>query len=371
MEKHKILIIDDEVENLNLLRRTFIRDYTVFMSENASEALNFLDEKKGEISLIISDQRMSPMSGTEFFKVVEKKYPDIMKILLTAYTDVEALVDAINDGKVYKYVTKPWDPEEFKLTVKRALEVFELTKENKILFKDLAQKNVELKQLKEYTDERVEEERLRISRELHDETCQTLASLNVSMEICMRMLRSNLEQDKVDQITQNILNMREQLKEAIQQVRRISMDLRPAELDSLGFISTVNQFVNRYRQLPNTPEVMINVIGDIITLPQKLELSLFRIIQECLNNIRKHAQATNVEVNLDFKETTLDVYVIDNGKGFELPGHLEDLLQEGHLGLVGMNERVKQYNGTFNIQSKAGEGSTIKVSVPCIGGTYQ
>lgn len=371
MVKHKILIIDDEVENLNLLRRTFIRDYTVHMSESASDALKFLDEQAGNISLIISDQRMAPMSGTEFFKIVSEKYPDIMKILLTAYTDIEALVDAINNGQVYKYVTKPWDPEEFKITVKRALEVYDLTNENKLLLKDLAQKNAELKKLKDYTDERVEEERLRISRELHDETCQTLASLNVNMEICLRMLKANLEQDKVDQIKQNILNMREQLKEAIQQVRRISMDLRPAELDSLGFISTVNQFVNRYKLLPNTPEVQINVIGEIVTLPQKLELSLFRIIQECLNNIRKHAQASTVEVKLEFKETTLDVYVIDDGKGFKLPDHLEDLLQEGHLGLVGMKERVKQYNGTFDILSSSEKGSTIHVCVPSIGGMFE
>jgi signal transduction histidine kinase len=370
MSKHKILIVDDEVENLNLLRRTFIREYKVHTADNAQEALRLLDDNP-DISLIISDQRMAGMTGTELFKEVVDKNIEAMKILLTAYTDVEALVDAINTGKVYKYVTKPWDPEEFKLTVKRALEVYELTQENKQLLKDLAQKNAELKKMKDYSEERVEEERLRISRELHDDICQSLASLNLSMEIILRMLKPGLEQSNIDTIKDNLLTMREQIKATSQRVRRISMDLRPAELDSLGFVPTIEQFINRFNKYDDTPNVQLNVTGNIVSLPQKLELAMFRLIQECLNNIKKHAYAKTVDITLLYNNDKLDITVQDDGKGFNLPDNLNILLQEGHLGLIGMQERVNQFNGDLKITSTLDKGTTVLVSVKSTGGTFE
>lgn len=370
MAKHKILIVDDEVENLNLLRRTFIRDYNVYTADNAKDALTILEEKPS-ISLVISDQRMAGMSGTDLFKEVALINPEILKILLTAYTDVEALVDAINDAQVYKYITKPWDPEDLKITVKRALEVYDLEQENKRLLKDLSEKNLQLRRMKEYTEERIEDERLRISRELHDDICQSLASFNVSMEICMRMLHPDLPFDKIESVKQNMIAMREQIKNTSQQVRRISMDLRPAELDSLGFISTVEQLITRYNNQPNTPYAEMKVIGDVVTLPQKLELAMFRLIQECLNNTKKHANASKVDINLNFCENQLEMLICDDGIGFKMPVSLTDLLQDGHMGLVGMQERVNQFNGSFEITSAPGEGTCVKVIVKCIGGTYE
>lgn len=370
MAKQKMLIIDDEVENLNLLRRTFIREYSVYSADNAKDALIILNEKPG-ISLIISDQRMAEMTGTEFFKTIAKDRPDIMKILLTAYTDMEALVEAINEGQIYKYITKPWDPEELKLTIKRAFEVYDLEQENKRLLSDLAIKNAELQKMKDYTNERVEEERLRISRELHDDICQSLASLNINMEICMRLLKPDLAEDKMNAIKDNLITTREQIKDTSQRVRRISMDLRPAELESLGFVSTVEQFVNRYNSMLNTANVELKVIGNVVTLPQKLELAMFRLIQECLNNAKKHANATNISIDLEFDSDTLNINIIDNGIGFELPEHLGNLLQKGHLGIVGMTERVNQLGGKLKIRSKPGEGTKINVIIQTLGGTFE
>lgn len=369
MNKHKILIVDDEVENLNLLRRTFIRDYIVNIATNGKEAIKVLDENPG-ISLIISDQRMSIMTGIELFKEVESQNKDIIKILLTAYTDVEALVGAINEGNVYKYITKPWDPEELKLTIKRAIEVYELTQENKQLLKDLAQKNAILTKMKDYSNERVEEERLRISRELHDDICQSLASTTLNMEICMKLLGSEKIQEKIDTIKEQIISTREQIKLVSKRVRRISMDLRPAELESLGFVSTIEQFINRYNGTKDTPKVNLYVTGEIITLPQKRELAMFRLIQECLNNIKKHAKANTVDLILHFEDETLEITVKDDGVGFEIPENLNILIQNGHLGLVGMNERVTQLNGKFNIISSPGNGTTTNVKIKSTGGTF-
>jgi len=125
--KPKILVVDDETDNLDLLYRTFYRDYTVLRAESGSEALTLL-EQEGEVAVIISDQRMPSMSGTEFLSLTAKQYPDIIRIILTGYTDVGDLVEAINAGKVFKYVTKPWDDEELKALVRQAVDTHNVLK---------------------------------------------------------------------------------------------------------------------------------------------------------------------------------------------------------------------------------------------------
>ncbi|MEG5001929.1 response regulator [Microcoleus sp. B4-D4] len=125
--KLKILIVDDEPDNLDLLYRTFHRDYKVFRAESGPAALEIL-AKEGEVAVIISDQRMPKMSGTEFLSLTAAQYPDVIRIILTGYTDIEDLVEAINAGKVFKYVTKPWDAEELKTIVTQAVETHNILK---------------------------------------------------------------------------------------------------------------------------------------------------------------------------------------------------------------------------------------------------
>ena len=119
--KPKILVVDDEPDNLDLLYRTFYRDYKVLRANSGPAALDLLAQE-GEVAVIISDQRMPMMSGTEFLSLTATQYPDIIRIILTGYTDVEDLVEAINAGKVFKYVTKPWEAEELKVVVRQALD---------------------------------------------------------------------------------------------------------------------------------------------------------------------------------------------------------------------------------------------------------
>ncbi|WP_414623309.1 response regulator [Calothrix sp. CCY 0018] len=125
--KPKILVVDDEPDNLDLLYRTFYREYKVLRATSGPDALELL-AKEGDISVIISDQRMPMMSGTEFLSLTATKYPDIIRIILTGYTDVEDLVEAINAGKVFKYVTKPWEAEELKAVVRQALDTHNVLK---------------------------------------------------------------------------------------------------------------------------------------------------------------------------------------------------------------------------------------------------
>jgi len=127
--------VDDEIPNLRLLRRVLSGEHDIIEAQGGAEALEVL---KGEyVSLIITDQRMPAMTGVQLLEQSIVVCPDTIKILLTGYTDVQALVDAINAGSVYKYIAKPWDADELKLTVRRALEAFELKETNDRLLAEL------------------------------------------------------------------------------------------------------------------------------------------------------------------------------------------------------------------------------------------
>lgn len=127
-KKPRMLVVDDEPDNLDLLYRTFRRDFKVLRAESGAEALEVLSQE-GEVAVIISDQRMPEMKGTEFLSKTVPDFPDTVRIILTGFTDVEDLVDAINAGQVYRYITKPWDPEELKHVVERASETYDLIKQ--------------------------------------------------------------------------------------------------------------------------------------------------------------------------------------------------------------------------------------------------
>ena len=124
----KLMVVDDEADNLDLLYRTFRRDFDVFKADSGFKALQILDEQ-GEMAVIISDQRMPRMNGTEFLSRTVERFPDTIRILLTGYTDVEDLVGAINSGQVFKYITKPWSPRDLKNTVLQASETYRVVKQ--------------------------------------------------------------------------------------------------------------------------------------------------------------------------------------------------------------------------------------------------
>lgn len=124
----KLMVVDDEPDNLDLLYRTFRREFRVFKADGAKKGLEILD-KEGEMAVIISDQRMPLMNGTEFLSKTVDRFPDTIRILLTGYTDVEDLVEAINSGKVFKYITKPWSPEQLRAIVQQAADTYRVLKQ--------------------------------------------------------------------------------------------------------------------------------------------------------------------------------------------------------------------------------------------------
>lgn len=139
-----ILALDDEQSSLNAIQRTLRRDYEIFLSLNGHSALEIL--KQQEVAVILADQRMPQMTGVEFFNKAQEIQPEAMRILITGYTDVETIVQAINQGQVFYYINKPWEPEELSIIVRRATDQYRLVKENRRLMAELAEANKKLHQ---------------------------------------------------------------------------------------------------------------------------------------------------------------------------------------------------------------------------------
>jgi two-component system response regulator HupR/HoxA len=139
-----ILVVDDEQASLNAIQRTLRKDFEIILALNGFSALEVL--KKQEIAVILADQRMPELSGVELFQKALHIQPDTVRVLITGYMDIEAIIQAINDGQVYYYINKPWEPDELRLIMKRAAERYTLIKENERLLQELQQANLKLQQ---------------------------------------------------------------------------------------------------------------------------------------------------------------------------------------------------------------------------------
>lgn len=142
MNDIRVLYLDDEPNNLTAFKASFRRDFLVLTTESASEAREIL--AKQEIHIIISDQRMPEMTGIEFFESILNEYPGPIRMLLTGYADINAVIDAINKGQVFKYFSKPWDDNDLRENIIKAYEIYRLRKDNRILTDKLVDVNHKL-----------------------------------------------------------------------------------------------------------------------------------------------------------------------------------------------------------------------------------
>lgn len=205
----------------------------------------------------------------------------------------------------------------------------------------------------------ISEERHRIAREIHDGIAQDLASLRYRMEAWKTLLG-----DGSPRLPAELDRAREILANNIREVRRSIFELRPLELDEAGFFEALQQHVTAFGELHDI-QVSLRVLGARDRLPHHLELVLFRIIQEALNNVGKHAHAAQVQVTLDLRTDHLVRLLIqDNGVGFD-PANLGDVVAHGHVGLTQMRERVENQKGSFELHAQPGRGTEIQVTLPC------
>jgi diguanylate cyclase (GGDEF)-like protein len=143
--KYRVLVVDDEVENLQAFLLNFRSEFTIETADSGAAALSMLRQR--DFALIISDQRMPRMSGVDLLEKTVASHPHLIRIIITGYTDNESLISAINQGRIHRYITKPWKPDELQITLKRAIERFALDAHNRQLVAELRREKAELKRM--------------------------------------------------------------------------------------------------------------------------------------------------------------------------------------------------------------------------------
>ncbi|MBK8988719.1 MAG: HAMP domain-containing protein [Chloroflexi bacterium] len=256
--------------------------------------------------------------------------------------------EAVGQGD-FQQTIQPWAGDE----------IGELTEAFNAMTADLSraeQERAERDQLRSQLLEKViaaqEEERRRIARELHDETGQSLTSLMVHLQMVNQQCPLPETREQLD-------GVRTLLAQTLDNVHNLALELRPSVLDDLGLAAALRRYVRDY-QARYPLEVDLEVMGLAERLPQGVETAVYRIIQESLTNIARHAQATTASVLLEQRGGRLRAIVEDDGVGFD-PAAVNG---SGRLGLYGMRERAELLNGTLTIESEPGQGTSIFIEVP-------
>jgi PAS domain S-box-containing protein len=304
---------------------------------------------------------------------------------LTGYTQKELtsttlyeLFSGVSQGKVRQLFSDKMErmtvggTEEVRLTRKDGSEAFIELRISPLLRGDeviglqvIAQDVTEERQLQqnmEYYIKQVtraqEDERSRISRELHDDTAQALATLSRGLDSLITR-----EKKLMKPVKERLEKLQEMADSALEGVRRFSQDLRPSILDDLGLIPALEWLITDLEKSYDIKS-KVGITGSSRRLAPEIELTVFRIAQEVLSNVRRHSQASAVEMTLDFGADALTLIISDNGQGFNIPERTSDLAMSGKLGIIGMRERARLIGGTLIVQSELEAGTTITLRIP-------
>lgn len=199
-----------------------------------------------------------------------------------------------------------------------------------------------------------EEERRRISREIHDGPAQTLANILLRTELVDRAFQEKSTQGALSEMR----GVREMIRSSLYEVRRIIYDLRPVNLDDAGFLPTLKKYAATIAS-DHEIDIEFTASGEEQCLPHRYETAVFRLVQESLQNTVKHAEASLIKVKIDIRPDNLDMMVSDNGKGFD-----PVLKNDKSFGLAGMKERIEMLEGSLSIDSDKGKGTKVFIAIP-------
>jgi signal transduction histidine kinase len=248
----------------------------------------------------------------------------------------------------------------------RFLRAFQVETEQKIIELQAArleeaQKQEELKgELFRRVVEAQEAERQRIARDLHDETGQALTAIGMGLRGLSTALTNNRNRDLAVKTLRHLESMS---AESLHELQRLIADLRPSHLDDLGLPAALRWYVGIVQERAGL-KILVDIEGDEVPISSTLKISIFRIVQEALNNITKHAQAKDVFIKLEYRPTHVVVSIRDDGVGFDLDTVRLGRLRRPSLGLAGMQERAALVKGEVSIQSSPGQGTLVEARLP-------
>lgn len=352
----RILLLEDNAPHAELVEH-FLREsglqFSLVRVETREGFETQLEERVPD--MILSDYALPSFDGYAALEIAKRRAPNTPFIFVTGTMGEEVAIETLKNGAT-DYVLKT-RLGRLGPAVQRALRESAERRERQRAEDKLRRSLDQLRALTTYLQYVREEERTRIAREVHDELGQALTGLKLDMSWLASKLGKNARP-----VQQKVKTMVDHIDATIQTVRRIATELRPGILDSLGLVAAMEWQANEFQTRTGIPCVVVTSVGDTVW-DQDITTVFFRIYQETLTNIIRHAKATRVDVRLDQEEDTLIMTVSDNGRGISE----EEMASTRSLGLVGMRERATLIGGELTLHGAPGQGTTVTLRVPLHG----
>lgn len=370
MKKFNILYVDDEISNLRIFKDSFRREFNVFTALSAKEGMEIIDQEN--IDLILSDQRMPEMTGVEFLKYSFEKFPQTNRILITGFSDINAVENAINQAKVFQYVQKPWERDKLLNIINDALRIYRLEQENEeqkrqlIIAKEKAEQSDRLK-----------------TEFIHNMSHEVRTPMNGIVGFASLLNKPGLTEETKNEYIKIIQNSADQLLQIIDDILEISQlvtkqvrvnvsSVNISELMSELFkIFSIKAKEKKLQFTYNHDEV--KNIGSINTDKSKL----YTIINNLLDNAVKFTDRGSIEMGCEMNSDNINCYVKDTGRGIKHENFdfiFERFSQEQNeldnisgglgLGLSISKENAKLINAKLEVESEVEVGSIFKVTIP-------
>ncbi|WP_149242780.1 hybrid sensor histidine kinase/response regulator [Dyadobacter sp. 32] len=358
-KKAKILYVDDEENNLISFRASFRNSYQISTAISVAQAEELL--LKETFQVILADQRMPFITGVQFFEQIRDKYPDPLRILITGYTDINAAIDAINKGEVFRFLNKPWDPDLVERVINQAIEIYRTRTE-------LRQRNIELEKAYEELDKFV----YSASHDLRAPLMSVLGITNLAlMETDVQSQNEYLEliRQSVKKLDIFIINIIDYYKNARGQAQISEIDFNQLINEVCVSIQFLPEYGNIKIQSSVTPGVSYK--SDLI----KLRIIFNNLITNAVKFQDRSKSTSYLNIVVEIDKEALKIRFEDNGIGIKEDDldrifkmfYRADVVNSGSgIGLYIVNEAVKKLEGNITVTSQVGEGSIFEITIPSI-----
>lgn len=357
-DKIKVLYIDDEVNNLIGFKATFRIDYNVITAASADEGLEML-EKHPDVKVILCDQRMPHKTGVQFFEEITTSYPAPVRMLLTGYTDIESVINAINKGHIFRYITKPWQETDIRSAIEEGYKYFVTT----------SMLNVKNEELQKAYDE-LDKFAYSVT---HDMRGPILSSLG-AIELAKSSEDLNEVKEVLDMMEKALTRMDAFIQSMHEYYNIKRGELQIQEIDFDGLVEELRELFTVGARLDQTRfEIRLQQEAPFRSDALTLKIILNNLLSNAFKYQKKDGDSKFVELEINVSATGAVIYVRDNGIGID-EAHVSDIFNMFYratsenvgsgFGLYNVKDALRKLNGSIQVNSKPQQGSEFKVEIP-------
>ncbi len=353
----RILLLEDDSDDVELIENVIQRSITNVEFYEVAEREHFLKALEDfKPDMVLSDNQLPQFDATEALEHTRKHSLFLPFILVTGTVSEEFAANIIRMG-ADDYILKDRMarlPAAIEAAIERRTAELSILSERERSEKEILEINEQLRELTNHIQNIREEESTRIAREIHDQLGQQLTV--IKMDASWILKKSGETDPAIAEKSKELISM---IDEMIKTVRRISADLRPHLLDELGLGATIEYYLENFSRRSGIKTIALGTKEEA-DLPDEIKSGLFRILQEALTNVARHANASIVVAEIHIEDNSVELIIEDDGTGFIT----SDIQKKKTFGLLGMKERVAMMKGSYEISSSPGEGTKVTVKVP-------